>query len=217
MTRSPLLILAAVGALVAVSTTAEARGGSGGSPHSAGNVLSFNRSSSNSVKVSTPIAIQQKTTVTRLWNDDSHHKRPYKYRWIEPISPVVLVPTPVVVEPIRATSAGGAAATVRVVEPDKIPVVAKATEATTETAAPGATGACLTKEYLDTGAVKFRDTCTKEWAINATDVTKKVTPAAATCLTKDTDQNGVVMFRDTCTREWAMNTPDQMAQDPQAR
>jgi hypothetical protein len=73
--------------------------------------------------------------------------------------------------------------------------------------------ACLTKEYLETGAVMFKDTCTKEWAINATHVSK---PAALgtsrTCLSKDVHGDGVVMFKDDCTKEWAMNTVGQ--QDP---
>lgn len=215
MTRNSLLTLAAVATLVVASTAAEARGGSGGfsvGRSSFGKIVTFNRPNlGSSFKVSTPTAIQQKTTMTRSRDNDSHHKRPFKYRWIEPISPVVIVPAPVVVEPIRSTAAP---APVRIVEPERTPVVAKVVGSTTD-AAPADT--CLTKEYLDTGAVMFRDSCTKEWAINATDVTKKVTPVAATCLSKDTDQNGVVMFRDTCTKEWAMNTPDQMAQAPQAR
>jgi hypothetical protein len=74
--------------------------------------------------------------------------------------------------------------------------------------------ACLTKEYLETGAVMFKDTCTKEWAINATHVSKPAasgTPRA--CLSKDVHGKGVVMFKDECTKEWAMNTVEQPAQD----
>lgn len=49
----------------------------------------------------------------------------------------------------------------------KLPKQAAAKQATTN--APAATAApavstCLTKEYLDNGAVKFRDNCTGEWA-----------------------------------------------------
>lgn len=78
--------------------------------------------------------------------------------------------------------------------------------------APARAPTCLTKEYLDTGAVKFQDTCTKEWAVNSTDVEKKtVTPATTACLTKESSQSGVIMFRDTCTNEWAMNTLDKLA------
>ena len=79
--------------------------------------------------------------------------------------------------------------------------------ATTSTTATG----CLTKEYLDTGAVRFKDTCTKEWAVNSTNVDAKSSTVVASCLTKEKNQNGVVLFRDTCTHEWAMNTEDQLA------
>ena len=67
---------------------------------------------------------------------------------------------------------------------------------------------CLTKEYLDTGAVKFRDTCTGEWAINATHIAKPATApgAAGNCFKKDLHKQGIVLFRDVCTNEWAMNT-----------
>ena len=34
------------------------------------------------------------------------------------------------------------------------------------TPATAATATCLTKEYLDTGAVLFKDVCTQEWAMN---------------------------------------------------
>lgn len=63
----------------------------------------------------------------------------------------------------------------------------------------------------------FKDDCTKEWAVNSTDLDKKVSPAAPGCLTKDSTQTGVVTFRDVCTNEWAMNTQDQLAQASQAR
>jgi hypothetical protein len=218
MTRNSLLTLAAVVTLVAASSTAEARGGSGGSSSghaSIGNAVSFSRQGpSNSVKSSTPISIQHKTTIVRSRDDDSYPKRVYRYRWIEPVSTVVVVPIPAVVEPVESTGAVGTAAAIRAVEPDKSTSVAKAAESTTLAAA---ANTCLTKEYLDTGAVRFSDVCTKEWAINSTDVDKKATAAATTCLTKHSDQNGIVMFRDTCTHEWAMNTPDQLAQAPQAR
>jgi hypothetical protein len=71
---------------------------------------------------------------------------------------------------------------------------------------------CLTKEYLDTGAVMFRDTCTKEWAVNSTEVATKASAVAPTCLRKENNQGGVIMFRDACTNEWAMNTLDQLAE-----
>ncbi len=93
---------------------------------------------------------------------------------------------------------------------------AVATAAVSTTAAT-ATTTCLTKEYLDTGAVLFKDTCTKEWAINSTHVDYKGSTVGRTCLIKEGPQNGVVMFKDTCTNEWAMNTVDQQAQTAQAR
>src|SRR5262249_49678077 len=54
----------------------------------------------------------------------------------------------------------------------------------TITPAAAATKTCLTKEYLDTGAVMFRDVCTNEWAINSTDVNNKTSSTGRTCLTK---------------------------------
>ena len=73
--------------------------------------------------------------------------------------------------------------------------------------------ACLTKQYLATGAVLFKDACTKEWAINSTTVARH-RPVAYNCLTKNRD-TGVVMFRDTCTSEWAMNILERQAEPPQ--
>jgi hypothetical protein len=73
--------------------------------------------------------------------------------------------------------------------------------------------ACLTKEYLETGAVMFNDTCTKEWAINSTHVSKRGAPGTSrTCLSKDVHGNGVVVFKDNCTKEWGMNTGGQSAE-----
>jgi hypothetical protein len=80
-----------------------------------------------------------------------------------------------------------------------------------------ATPSCLTKEYLETGVVLFRDVCTKEWAINSTSVTSQVVSAAGrSCLIKQYLQTNVVLFKDTCTNEWAMNPPEQQAQAPKA-
>jgi hypothetical protein len=100
------------------------------------------------------------------------------------------------------------------VAPVKLSAVANAAVLTT---AATTTTTCLTKEYLDTGVVMFKDTCTSEWAINSTNVDTKVSSVVRTCLTKDNSQNGVVVFKDTCTNEWAMNTIDQQAQSAQAR
>lgn len=73
------------------------------------------------------------------------------------------------------------------------------------------TDTCLVKEYLDTGAVRFKNSCTHEWAINSTDGDKKTSTVGHICLTKQNSRDGVVMFKDVCTGEWAMNTAKQMA------
>jgi hypothetical protein len=74
------------------------------------------------------------------------------------------------------------------------------------------TPSCLTKEYLESAVVLFKDVCTKEWAINSTGVTGKVASLAGrSCLTKQYLQSDIVPFRDTCTNEWAMNPPEQQA------
>lgn len=79
------------------------------------------------------------------------------------------------------------------------------------TPATAATTTCLTKEYLDTGAVLFKDVCTQEWAMNSTNVSTKLSAVGRSCLTKDTAQDGVIVFKDVCTQEWAMNTVEQAA------
>ena len=76
---------------------------------------------------------------------------------------------------------------------------------------------CLVKQYLDTGAVMFKDTCSNEWAINSTPANAQPGTSASRCLTKESHPDGVVMFRDTCTNEWAMNTSSQIAEAPQSR
>jgi hypothetical protein len=76
---------------------------------------------------------------------------------------------------------------------------------------------CLVKQYLDTGAVMFKDTCSNEWAINSTPANAQPGTSASRCLTKENHPDGVVMFRDTCTNEWAMNTSSQIAEAPQTR
>ena len=72
---------------------------------------------------------------------------------------------------------------------------------------------CLTKDYLQTGVVMFRDVCNQEWAINNSSITNPA-PANSACLSKENPQNGVVLFKDNCTSEWAMNPqqPDNQAQ-----
>ncbi len=93
------------------------------------------------------------------------------------------------------------------------PAATADTAASTPTPIPVATptNTCVVKEYLDTGAVQFRDTCTKEWAINSIDSDAKTSKIRSACLTKQNNQNGVVIFKDVCTGEWAMNTAKQMA------
>jgi hypothetical protein len=77
---------------------------------------------------------------------------------------------------------------------------------------------CLTKQYLETGAVMFKDACTNEWAINSTTATgQKASSIGGNCLTKENHPDGVVMFKDTCTKEWAMNTAERLAEAPPTR
>jgi hypothetical protein len=77
---------------------------------------------------------------------------------------------------------------------------------------------CLTKQYLETGAVMFKDACTNEWAINSTTATgQKASSVGGNCLTKENHPDGVVMFKDTCTKEWAMNTAERLAEAPPTR
>ena len=84
-----------------------------------------------------------------------------------------------------------------------------ATVAPVSTPATVVTTTCLTKEYLDTGAVLFKDVCTQEWAMNSTNVSSKVSAVGRSCLTKDNAQDGVILFKDVCTQEWAMNRVEQ--------
>jgi hypothetical protein len=80
-------------------------------------------------------------------------------------------------------------------------------------ATPAAPTTCLTKEYLQTGVVLFKDICTKEWAMNSTTIARPVTSATARdCLTKENLANGAVLFKDVCSAEWAMNPPEQPGQ-----
>ena len=77
---------------------------------------------------------------------------------------------------------------------------------------------CLTKQYLETGAVMFKDACTNEWAINSTTATaQKASSVGGNCLTKENHPDGVVMFKDACTKEWAMNTAERLAEAPPTR
>jgi hypothetical protein len=113
-------------------------------------------------------------------------------------------PTFVANAPASVGNAGAAPAT-------SAAIPAKSTAESTSAPAAAATDTCLIKEYLETGAVRFRDTCTNEWAINSTKVTSKTATVGGTCLAKETNSNGVVLFKDLCTNEWAMNTLEQMS------
>jgi hypothetical protein len=65
---------------------------------------------------------------------------------------------------------------------------------------------CLSKQRLATGAVLFKDVCTKEWAINSTSIAGHRVDRK--CLRKSRHPDGVVMFKDICTNEWALNTTE---------
>jgi hypothetical protein len=81
------------------------------------------------------------------------------------------------------------------------------------TTSPPPKTSCLTKEYLATGAVLFKDTCTRQWAINSTAVATHK-PVGRTCLSKEVSDDRIVIFRDTCTNEWAMNSADHPTDPP---
>jgi hypothetical protein len=91
--------------------------------------------------------------------------------------------------------------------------IAPETPEISATATPPSKNTCLTKEYLATGAVLFKDTCTKQWAINSTTVARHK-PAGRACLSKEVSDDGIVIFRDTCTNEWAMNSSQNPADPP---
>jgi hypothetical protein len=66
-----------------------------------------------------------------------------------------------------------------------------------------ASNRCLSQRHLATGAVLFKDSCTKEWAINSTPVSDHAVDRK--CLRKTLHPDGIVVFRNYCTEEWAMN------------
>jgi hypothetical protein len=90
---------------------------------------------------------------------------------------------------------------------------APASAESTGTTSPPPKNSCLTKEYLATGAVLFKDTCTRQWAINSTAVATHK-PVGRTCLSKEVSDDRIVIFRDTCTNEWAMNSADHPTDPP---
>ena len=91
--------------------------------------------------------------------------------------------------------------------------IAPETPEISATATPPSKNTCLTKEYLATGAVLFKDTCTEQWAINSTTVARHK-PVGRACLSKEVSDDGIVIFRDTCTSEWAMNSSQNPADPP---
>ena len=84
---------------------------------------------------------------------------------------------------------------------------------TPEISATATPASCLTKKYLATGAVLFKDTCTEQWAINSTTVARHK-PGGRACLSKEVSDDRIVIFRDSCTSEWAMNTSQNPADPP---
>jgi len=130
-----------------------------------------------------PVVPQQRIVSVRPKIEEKVAKAANKYR-----------PEPVVSKVVRA-------------QPKDVETAA--TVAPISTQATAATATCLTKEYLDTGAVLFKDVCTQEWAMNSTNVSNKLSAVGRSCLIKDNAQDGVIMFKDVCTQEWAMNTVEQ--------
>jgi hypothetical protein len=191
-TRNSLLAVAAVAMFAVVgSTAAEARYFGSSFCHRGG--ASFFKSYLAS-------AMQRKAPSARHRDDDDEAQEKYRAA-SKPAKPAAAIAS--APKPVPAAAPVKSATVAAPVKP-----VSLATAAATTASTVGTTS-CLTKEYLDTGAVKFRDVCTNEWAINSTDVANKASSVASNCLTKDSSQNGIVMFKDTCTKEWAMNTVDQ--------
>jgi hypothetical protein len=199
--RTSLLTLAAVTTLAMAATSAEAgflcnRGGGGFGG-------GFARAYSPAPRVI------NKVVAVKPRNDEQHSKPAYAKRpasadSVKPTSVASTVKPTTKADPADASAAGAtklAAAVSTAVKP-----------ATAAVPAATATKTCFAKEYLDNGTVRFSDTCTKEWAINSTNVETKTSKVDQACLTKENNQNGVVMFKDACTGEWAMNTADQFAQ-----
>jgi len=190
-TRNSLLALAAVATLaVAGSTAAEARYFGSSFCH---------RGPASFFKSYVAASIERRAASVRRRDDDDEPQEKYRAA-SKPVKPAVVASAPkpaIAATPVKPVTVAAA------VKPVSLASAAVPTPST------AGTTTCLTKEYLDTGAVRFRDVCTNEWAINSTDVDKKVSSVVSSCLTKDSSQNGMVMFKDTCTNEWAMNTLDQ--------
>jgi hypothetical protein len=199
-TRTSLLTLAAVATLaVAGSTAAEARYFGSSFCH---------RGPASFFKPYVASSMQRKAASVRQRDRDDDDEPQEKYRAAaKSAKPAVVASAPKpAATPVKPATV--AAPVKPASDPAPVKPVSLASAAATTPATAGTT-TCLTKEYLETGAVKFRDICTNEWAINSTDVVKKMSSFAPNCLTKDSNQSGIVMFKDTCTNEWAMNTSDQ--------
>jgi hypothetical protein len=183
--RTSALTLAAIAALaLTASTDADAspfchRGGFG----------SFSRAY-------IPVVPQQRIVSVRPKIEEKVAKAANKYR-----------PEPVVSKVVRAQPKDVEAAVAKPANSyQPAQLAGAATVAPISTPATAATTTCLTKEYLDTGAVLFKDVCTQEWAMNSTNVSNKLSAVGRSCLIKYNAQDGVIMFKDVCTQEWAMNT-----------
>lgn len=186
--RTSALTLAAIAALaLAASTDADA------SPFChRGGFASFSRAY-------IPVVPQQRIVSVRPKIEEKAAKAANKYR-PEPVVSKVVRAQPKDVETAVAKPANS-------YQPAQL--AGAATVAPISTPATAATTTCLTKEYLDTGAVLFKDVCTQEWAMNSTNVSNKLSAVGRSCLIKDNAQDGVIMFKDVCTQEWAMNTVEQ--------
>ena len=183
--RTSALTLAAIATLaLAASTDADA------SPFChRGGFASFSRAY-------IPVVPQQRIVSVRPKIEEKAAKAANKYR-PEPVVSKVVRAQPKDVETAVAKPANS-------YQPAQL--AGAATVAPISTPATAATSTCLTKEYLDTGAVLFKDVCTQEWAMNSTNVSNKLSAVGRSCLIKDNAQDGVIMFKDVCTQEWAMNT-----------
>jgi hypothetical protein len=198
--RTSLLTLAAVTTLAMAATGAEAgslcnRGGGG--------FGGYARAYSPAPRVI------NKVVAVKPRNDEQYSKPAYAKRPASADS----VKSASVASAAKATTKADAADT-SATGATKLAAAASTAVKPATAAAPAttATKTCFAKEYLDNGTVRFSDTCTKEWAINSTNVETKTSKVDQACLTKENNQNGVVMFKDACTGEWAMNTADQFAQ-----
>lgn len=200
--RTSLLTLAAVTTLAMAATGAEAgflcnRGGGGFGG-------GFARAYSPAPRVINKV-VAVKPRNDAQYSKPAYAKRPAAADSVKSTSVASTVKPTTKADPAETSLASAT-------KPATVSTAAKPTTATAAVPATTATKTCFAKEYLDNGTVRFSDTCTKEWAINSTNVETKTSKVDQACLTKENNQNGVVMFKDACTGEWAMNTADQFAQ-----